>query len=349
MQDTISSIQYSRHGQAGHITLDRPKNLNAIDRAMAEAIMEALAQWQDDPSVQRILIDSSSSKAFCAGGDIKSLYRTIQDEGPKAAHTNMVIPYQAMQMIADYPKPIITLMDGITMGGGIGLGAHARYRVVTERSVLAMPENLIGLTPDAGGSWLLAQAPRPYGLRLALTGGRMAGAQAVTMGFADYLVSSEKLEALKAALLSDTAPEDVILQRYAATDLTPLADAFPRTISTVYDVEDMGPHEGLPVLLSRLEASDEDWAKTDLTTLRSLCPFSLHVTWRMQQKLHATHASCDDAFALETQLVLHMISRPDFSEGVRARVIDKDNAPRWSPATLSEVKEDAVEHCFKVQ
>ncbi|MFT8897714.1 MAG: enoyl-CoA hydratase/isomerase family protein [Acetobacter sp.] len=349
MQDIISTIRSSRHGHVGYITLDRPRNLNAVDRAMAEAIMDTLAEWRDDPAIQRILIDSSSSKAFCAGGDIKSLYMTIQEDGPKAAHRNMVIPYQAMQMIADYPKPVITIMDGITMGGGVGLGAHARYRVVTERSVLAMPENLIGLTPDAGGSWLLAQAPRPYGLRLALTGGRMIGAQAVTMGFADYLVSSEKLEALKDALLSDTSSEDAILKRYATTDLPSLSDAFPQAISTLYNVEDMGPHEGLPVLLSRLETSDEDWAKTDLTTLRCLCPFSLHVTWRMQQKLHATHASCDDAFALETQLVLHMISRPDFSEGVRARVIDKDNTPRWSPASLSEVKEDAVERCFKVQ
>ncbi|MCE0743056.1 enoyl-CoA hydratase/isomerase family protein [Acetobacter sicerae] len=346
MQDNISTIRSSRHGHVGYITLDRPRNLNAIDRAMAEAIMEILAEWRDDPAIQRILIDSSSSKAFCAGGDIKSLYKTIQAEGPEAAHRNMVVPYQAMQMITDYPKPIITIMDGITMGGGVGLGAHARYRVATERSVLAMPENLIGLTPDAGGSWLLAQAPRPYGLRLALTGERMIGAQAVAMGFADYLVSSEKLEALKTALLSDRASEDVILNRYATTGHTPHAEAFPQAISTLYDMEDMGPHDGLPILLSRLEASDQDWARTDLTTLRSVCPFSLHVTWRMQQELHATRASCDDAFALETRLVLHMISRPDFSEGVRARVIDKDNAPRWSPATLSDVQEEAVERCF---
>lgn len=346
MQDNISTIRSSRHGHVGYITLDRPRNLNAIDRAMAEAIMAILAEWRDDPAIQRILIDSSSSKAFCAGGDIKSLYKTIQAEGPEAAHRNMVVPYQAMQMIADYPKPIITIMDGITMGGGVGLGAHARYRVATERSVLAMPENLIGLTPDAGGSWLLAQAPCPYGLRLALTGERMIGAQAVAMGFADYLVSPEKLEALKTALLSDRASEDVILNRYATTGHTLHAEAFPQAISTLYDVEDMGPHDGLPILLSRLEASDQDWAKTDLTTLRSVCPFSLHVTWRMQQKLHATRASCDDTFALETRLVLHMISRPDFSEGVRARVIDKDNAPRWSPATLSDVQEEAVERCF---
>ena len=346
MQDNISTIRSSRHGHVGYITLDRPRNLNAIDRSMAEAIMAILIEWRDDPAIQRILMDSSSSKAFCAGGDIKSLYKTIQADGPEAAHRNMVVPYQAMQMIADYPKPIITIMDGITMGGGVGLGAHARYRVATERSVLAMPENLIGLTPDAGGSWLLAQAPRPYGLRLALTGERMIGAQAVAMGFADYLVSSEKLEALKTALLSDKASEDVILNRYAATEHTPHAEASPQAISTLYDIEDMGPHDGLPILLSRLEASDQDWARTDVATLRSVCPFSLHVTWRMQQKLHSTRASCDDAFVLETRLVLHMISRPDFSEGVRARVIDKDNAPRWSPATLSDVQEEAVERCF---
>lgn len=346
MQDTISTIRSSRHGHVGYITLDKPRNLNAVDRSMAEAIMAILAEWRDDPAIQRILIDSSSSKAFCAGGDIKSLYKTIQAEGPEAAHRNMVVPYQAMQMIADYPKPIITIMDGITMGGGVGLGAHARYRVATERSVLAMPENLIGLTPDAGGSWLLAQAPRPYGLRLALTGERMIGAQAVAMGFADYLVSSEKLEALKTALLSDRASEEFILNRYAATEHTPHAEASPQAISTLYDIEDMGPRDGLPILLSRLEASDQDWARTDVATLRSVCPFSLHVTWRTQQKLHATRASCDDAFVLETRLVLHMISRPDFSEGVRARVIDKDNAPRWSPATLSDVQEEAVERCF---
>ncbi|AQS84413.1 MAG: enoyl-CoA hydratase/isomerase family protein [Acetobacter aceti] len=346
MQDTTGAVRCSRHGHVGHITLDRPKNLNAVDRAMAEEIMDTLDQWRADPSIGRILVDSSSSKAFCAGGDIKSLYKTILQDGPEAAHRHMTIPYQAMLMIAHYPKPVITLMDGITMGGGIGLGAHARYRVATERSVFAMPENLIGLTPDAGGSWLLAQAPRPYGLRLALTGDRMNGAQAVAMGFADYFVSSSKLEALKTALLNDTAPEEIILSRYTTSSPDLCADAFPKMISALYDVEHLGPQEGLPVLLSRLEAADQEWATTDLATLRSVCPFSLHVTWRMQQKLHTAITSRDDAFALETRLVLHMISRPDFSEGVRARVIDKDNAPRWSPATLSGVEKDAVEQCF---
>ncbi|MCH4090053.1 enoyl-CoA hydratase/isomerase family protein [Acetobacter sp.] len=347
MQDTISAIQCTRHGPVGRITLDRPGNLNAVDRAMAEAIMEVLTQWRDDPAVERVLLDSSSSKAFCAGGDIKALYRSIQEDGPEAAHGNMVVPYQAMQMIADYPKPIITIMDGITMGGGVGLGAHARHRVVTERSVLAMPENLIGLTPDAGGSWLLAEAPRSYGLRFALTGDRMLGAQAVAMGFADHLVPSESLEALKAALLGDIASsEETILRHYAEINQTASLDVSSEAIGKCYDVEDLGPQKGLALLLSRLESSDEVWAKTDLSRLLSVCPFSLHVTWRMQQRLHARQFSRDDAFALETELVLHMISRPDFCEGVRARVIDKDNTPSWSPALLSDVKPEDVERCF---
>lgn len=357
MTEITSSIRTERRGDLARITLDQPRKLNAVDRKMATEIMRALTAWRNDDSVRRVVIDSSSERAFCAGGDIKIIQQLIVTEGPDVAHTAMTIPYEAMLMIASYPKPVITFMDGIAMGGGIGLGAHARHRVVTERSVLAMPENIIGLTPDAGGSWLLARAPSSLGLRFALTGERMSGPLAVSMGFADHLVSSGQLERLLDALsLCPENGERGVLQAHDTSTPTTLP---LQAIAETYDFPGhISTHDGLETLLGRLRESQSkhdgakhDWAARDIETLQQVCPFSLHVTWRMRQHLlggpQAVPRTLEEAFALETIAVRHLIERPDFSEGVRARVIDKDNRPFWRPGSMSAVSSEEVERCFR--
>ncbi|NHN87086.1 enoyl-CoA hydratase/isomerase family protein [Acetobacter conturbans] len=352
MTESQPPIRSERRGHIGRITLDRPRQLNAIDIGMARAIMSLLETWRDDDDVRRIVIDSASERAFCAGGDIKRLYGLIGTDGAEVAYRNMVVPYEAMLAIAHYPKPVVTLMDGIAMGGGIGVGAHARHRVVTERSVLAMPETIIGLTPDAGGSWLLARAPSASeGLRHALTGQRMSGAQAMAMGFADHLVSSERLGAVREALAAcEDGEEEAVLRGLAEMVSEDVGALFPAGSAALYDIAIADPHEGLPELLKRLEAvagrPGYEWAEADLEILRQVCPFSLCVTWRVQQEQRLSSRSLDEAFALEMRAVRCLVARPDFAEGVRARVVDKDNAPRWSPSVVAEVDPALVERCL---
>ncbi|NHO31751.1 enoyl-CoA hydratase/isomerase family protein [Acetobacter fallax] len=340
-----------RRGSLARMTLDCPKKLNAVDAATAEEMLSVLDDWRDDSEVRMVLIDSSSPRAFCAGGDIKAIRSIIGQDGPVAAHTSMAIPYRTMLAIARYPKPVVTVMDGITMGGGIGFGAHARHRIVTERSVLAMPETAIGLTPDAGGGWLLARAPRPHGLRFALTGGRMNGAQAVTMGMADHLLHSDCLPSLMDTLADVSGEEiDAVLGNLAAARAGDVS--LPGLLAAsvpVYDALTLTPAEGLPLVLERLEAvivagGDVAWAEEDVATLKAACPFSLHVTWLMQQKL-ASMELITDGFSLESSAVGRLLARADFCEGVRARVIDKDNKPVWQPASIGGVDAEEVANC----
>ncbi|GBQ28877.1 3-hydroxyisobutyryl-CoA hydrolase [Acetobacter estunensis NRIC 0472] len=343
-----SSIRSERYRSLGRITLDRPNALNAITPDMAREIMNTLNDWRDDPGILRVVIDSSSPRAFCAGGDIKALRHIIATQGPDVAHAAMCVPYDAMLTIAHYPKPIITLMDGITMGGGVGLGAHARHRVVTERAVLAMPETAIGLTPDAGGSWLLARSPAPYGLRNALLGCRMHGSQAVQMGFADHFVSSARLASLVEHLAD--IPQGTEGEQLSAMSesLPPFKDEdSPAVLSAFTASASLSSHAGLNELFHRLSHLEDETADRDLVQLQSACPFSLHVTWRIQQILKASPHTLDEAFALETRTVRHLIARADFSEGVRARMVDKDNAPRWQPQTIEDVSSEEIEACLR--
>ncbi|NVN41921.1 enoyl-CoA hydratase/isomerase family protein, partial [Ameyamaea chiangmaiensis] len=197
-------------GQTAFLVLDRPTALNAINLAMADAIANALKDWWSDPGITRIVIDSSAPRAFCAGGDLRQIRDRLLGSGADAAAAQFRRVYDLFADLVRSPVPVISLMDGIAMGGGIGLGGHARYRIVTERSILAMPETLIGLTPDAGGSWLLARAPGFTGLRLALTAGRIEGAAALGAGFADYAVPSADLDTLRDALARDMSVEDAL-------------------------------------------------------------------------------------------------------------------------------------------
>ncbi|NVN36365.1 enoyl-CoA hydratase/isomerase family protein [Komagataeibacter swingsii] len=329
-------IHISHAGRLGRITLNRPSALNALNMDMLDGIDACLRVWRNDPIIETVLIDSASPRAFCAGGDIRAIRRRLETGGLEDGAMPFRRSYRLAAVLAGYPKPVVSFMDGIAMGGGIGLGGHVRHRIVTERAILAMPETAIALTPDAGGSYLLSRAPGLSGLRLALTGGRMNATQALDAGFADRMAPSSTLDAIRHALTHQ--PAGAVMD-----SLPPCApmDAGPDTaaIAPVYDAPDM------PELLRRLRAHPAAWARDDLAALGRACPFSLCLT------LAAWHAArdlpdLDHVLEQEFQLVCHLLQRPDFAEGVRARLIDKDNAPRWIPDRVDAVRPHDIAACL---
>ncbi|OUI95911.1 3-hydroxyisobutyryl-CoA hydrolase [Acetobacter indonesiensis] len=329
-----SSVKTRRTGHMGRIILDSPKRLNAVDLDMAEGIARTLEAWRNDPKVAVVVLESSSPRAFCAGGDLKKICELLQIEGADEAFRQMSRVYAIMQQIAAYPKPTVSVLDGIAMGGGIGLGGHATYRIVTERSVVAMPETAIGLTPDAGGSWILSRAPGFSGLRNAVTGNRMDGQAAITMGFADTLIASEALPTFLDQL-ADKLPQDV----FSATPPAPQSVSV-QSLDTCYNAPD------LDHAIRNLTEHDSEEARQDLDALSRACPFSVQLAWDAWHRARSL-SSLSDAFQQETALVSCLIRRADFAEGVRARLIDRDNAPRWHPRTLAELDRSEVDACFK--
>lgn len=335
-EDSLSgtaTVKTYRAGRLGRIILDRPKQLNAIDLTMAEGLARVLYAWRNDPGVQTVLLESASPRAFCAGGDLKALRRLIQEQGAAVAQETFSRVYKVMRVIAAYPKTTVSFLDGITMGGGIGLGGHARYRVVTERSVVAMPETSIGLTPDAGGSWILSRAPGFSGLRLAMTGNRLNGVGAVMTGFADRMVPCDTLPDI-AALLETRTAKDV----FALID--PLPPVNMQALDACYDAPDIAT-----VLRNLAERGGEDGAR-DLQALLAACPFSVVLAWFAWHRARGLKTR-DEAFQQEEMLVSHLIRRSDFIEGVRCRLIERDTQPQWSPATMMDVRRHEIEACFQ--
>ncbi|CUW45962.1 enoyl-CoA hydratase/isomerase family protein [Novacetimonas hansenii] len=334
---THETLRISRHGHLGRITLDRPRALNALDIGMIEAIAACLARWREDREVRTIVIDSTSSRAFCAGADLRALITLLRAQGAGAARAVFRTSYRLVSMLAGYPKPVVSFMDGIAMGGGIGLGGHVRHRIVTETSILAMPEVAIALTPDAGGSYLLSRAPGLSGLRLAVTGGRMDGAQAIACGFADRMVPSCDL----AQLVDDLArhPAGRVLDLASHVSVADGGWGDVAGIDAVYDAPDMG------VVAERLRTCDAPWAQADRAALAQADPFAVELAWRAFFAARAL-PNLDMVLEQEFRLVCALIERPDFAEGVRARLIDRDNAPQWSCRDGDAVDMRQVAACF---
>jgi enoyl-CoA hydratase len=330
----VEGLTVSRAGHMGRLVLDRPRKLNALDAGLAQGISQALDAWRDDDSVQVVLIESSSARAFCAGGDLRAIREALLAEGPQRAFTLMDRAYDTMRQLAAYPKPVVSFLDGITMGGGVGLGCHVSWRVVTERSVLAMPETGIGLVPDAGGSWLLSRAQGLAGLRLALTGGRMDARQAVAMGFADIHAPSEELDNLRAAL-AHTLPEQVFASMQAE-GTAGAGVALPPELEQCYMAATVAE------VIERLKACDLPEARQDLEDMARASPFSLEAAWHGWHRAREMD-TLDAAFEVERQLVQLVLERPDIAEGIRARLVDRDNAPVWQPARLEDIPAPALQ------
>jgi len=301
---------------------------------MVGAIRQALNAWQDDPAIHAVVIEGAGGRAFCAGGDI----RQVRDASLAGRHTEIeaffVDEYAVNLQIARYPKPYIALIDGVCMGGGIGLSVHGSTRVVTDAAMLAMPETGIGLFPDVGASYLLPRLRPGFGMYLALTGARIHGPDAAYLGLATHYVSRERI-----AVLADEIAEDGIAALAgAALPLPPSPLAALAQDVRCFDAPDV------PAILRALEAMDTGWSRDTLATLRAMSPSS--VLWSFELVRRGAGRTLPECLAAELALTRHATRHPDFIEGVRAMVVDKDRTPRWSPARIEDVDQASTSALF---
>ncbi|MFZ4806141.1 MAG: enoyl-CoA hydratase/isomerase family protein [Hyphomicrobiaceae bacterium] len=327
-------ILIRREGRAGRITLDRPKALNALTYPQVTRIAAALAAWRTDPAVELIVLDATGGKALCAGGDVRAMYDARVD-GSGYARDFWRDEYILNATIACYPKPYVALMDGIVMGGGIGLSGHASHRVVTERSMLAMPETTIGLIPDVGGTWLLAHAPGETGVYLGLIGARMDAADAIYARFADAMVPSDKLGELVARLVAPGPTAGEVI-RALAVDPGPSRLAARRA-----EIDRLFAAPSVEEIRAALGRDDSDTARSDAAALDVRSPKSLKLTLaaiRAARNLPAIEA----ALRIEYRLTVRLYEDGEFIEGVRAQIVDKDKSPKWQPPHIEDVSADLI-------
>ena len=335
---TESEVLTRVESGVGLITLNRPKALHALNRAMCEAMTEALLAWRSDEAVKSVLIDHASERGFCAGGDIRMIAESGAGDASEAKAFFMV-EYRLNHLMFDYPKPITAIVDGIVMGGGVGISEPADVRIATERTTYAMPETGIGLFPDVGGGWFLPRLPGQTGVWLALTGARLKAADTVFLGIHTHYLPADALEAFRFILAADPAyPIDVADGLEADPGEAPV-EAHLAAIDRLF------AFDTVEEIFAALEADGSDWAAAQLAALKTKSPQSLKVTLR-QLRLGATMPSFAANMALEFALGGRVVRTHDFQEGVRAVVVDKDNAPNWSPAGLSGVSEADLDRLF---
>ncbi len=317
----------------GSIVLDRPTALNALDLAMIRRMSAALDAWRDDAAVRAVVVTSASPKAFCAGGDIRAVREVALRDGPGAVREYFAAEYALDAAIASYPKPYVSLIDGYALGGGLGISVHGAFRVVTERAGLAMPETAIGFFPDIGAGYFLPRLRGATGMYLGLTGNRISGAAAVECGLATHYVDSAELPALERALAADGGRGvAAVLDRFARTpgggELHGLQDAVDRCFGA--DTPDG--------VLELLAAERTEWADETLAVLRGASPSSLVITHALLSG--GAGASVAACLERDLRLAVRVAGLPDFAEGVRAMLVDKDRRPAWDPATLAGLTPD---------
>lgn len=321
MTDILLRIE----GRAGRATLNRPAALNALTAGMAADLQAALGAWRKDPAVALVLIDAAGDRAFCAGGDIADLYATGRAGDFGFGQRFWADEYRLNATIAEYPKPVISLMQGFTMGGGVGVGCHAAVRVVGTTSQIAMPECGIGLVPDVGGSLLLARAPGRMGDYLGLTTARMGPGDAIRAGFADAFVPEAGWPALIVHL---GATGEVDLPVHPRPD----APLFRHAI----DIDALFAAPDLPTLIAGLQTAGTDFAAATLKSVLRNSPLSMAATLALLPRLRGG-ATIRDALVQEYRFTARAMEHGDFLEGIRAAIIDKDRAPRWRHAATDDL------------
>ena len=329
----MSDIVIRTEGRAGRITLNRPAALNALTAAMAEALGQALDRWQADDRVEIVLIDAAGERAFCAGGDIAELYARGRAGDFAFGQAFWRAEYRLNRAIADYPKPVVSLMQGLTLGGGVGIGCHAGHRIVGDTSRIAMPECGIGLVPDVGGSAILAAAPGFLGTWLGVTGARMDAALAIDAGFADWHVPEAAWPGLVAALCATADP--AAIEPLAVAPPPPAACPYKRGIETHFH------HPSLAAIWDGLQGVDTPFAAEARGHLTRVSPLAAACAVEMLARLRPD-PDLAQALALEYRFTHRAQERSDFLEGIRAAVIDKDRSPRWRHAGPWAVTQDEV-------
>jgi len=327
-------VLFEQRGRLGVITLNRPRAVNALTAGMAAAMLERLTTWADDDGVATVLVQGSGERGLCAGGDIVAIYEDMLAGGDATADFWRV-EYQLNALIAGYPKPYVAFMDGLVLGGGVGISAHGSVRVVTERTRTGMPETTIGFVPDVGGTLLLSRSPGESGTHAALTGAHLSGADALFLGLADHFVPSENLPALAEALESETA--EATVGRFVQEPPASALAAQRGWIDAAYAFDDAEE------IVGRLRAAGgEAGAVADI--IESKSPTAVKVTLESLRRVRGL--SLDEALEQEYRVGLRCLAGPDFREGIRAQVVDKDRNPQWKPASLAEVTPTAVEGFF---
>jgi enoyl-CoA hydratase len=337
MTATESEVHTSVENGLGLITLNRPQAINALTHGMILAIDATLASWANDDRVRAVAIRGEGERGLCAGGDVRAIYEGAKSN-PAAALEFWADEYHLNARIARYPKPYVALMDGLVMGGGVGISVHGSTRIVTERSRVGMPETRIGFVPDIGGTFLLSRCPGELGTHMGLTGGDVAGADAIHCGLADYFVPSHKLPDLLRALLEEEDLQATIRQFAEGPPPSPLAER------TVWIDSSYGA-DTAEEIITRLRAHGGEAAEM-ASEIEKRSPTSVKITLRAIRSA-AKMSTVEAALNQEFRIASVCLHGHDLVEGIRAQVIDKDRSPRWLPATLAEVSDDAVSNYFQ--
>lgn len=320
MTEAEPTVLLRQEGAAGTLLLNRPRALNALDLPMIAHLDAAIGRLRDDPAVRLVLLEGAGGKAFSAGGDVRRVRELALAGDAAGVRAFFAGEYAINAAIAAFEKPWISLIDGVCMGGGIGLSVHGSHRVVTEHALIAMPETAIALFPDVGTSYVLPRLPGALGRWLALTGARLRGAEAVEAGLATHFVPRDRLPALRAALLEgDAAAVDRFAEAVPPGAIAAQRPAIDRCF---------GPAT-LPAIQAALAAEGTEWARDQAAILGRMSPTSLAVTLELLRR--GTGLDLAGCLAMELALTAPVTSHPDFAEGVRAVLVDKDNAPRWAP------------------
>uniref|UniRef100_A0A669EFL0 3-hydroxyisobutyryl-CoA hydrolase n=1 Tax=Oreochromis niloticus TaxID=8128 RepID=A0A669EFL0_ORENI len=323
-------------GRAGVITMNRPKVLNALNLTMIRQIYPQLKKWESDNETDIVIIKGAGDKAFCAGGDIRAVTEAGK-VGDSLAQDFFREEYILNNAIGSYRKPYIALIDGITMGGGVGLSVHGRFRVATEKTLFAMPETAIGLFPDVGGGYFLPRLQGKLGLFLALTGFRLKGRDVQRAGVATHFVESKKIPDLQKELVDLKSP--------SAEDVSRVLDSYQSQvrISCPNSVR-LFSASSVEGIVKNLKTDGSEFAKKQTETLSKMSPTSLKITLKQLQA--GASLSLQDVLVMEYRLSQACMRGYDFYEGVRAVLVDKDQNPKWNPSTLEEVSDQMVEQCF---
>ncbi|KJK37267.1 3-hydroxyisobutyryl-CoA hydrolase [Streptomyces variegatus] len=324
-------------GRVARITLNRPRALNALTHTMVRRIDEALIEWERDPAVETVVITGAGERGLCAGGDIRAIHDDARDGDGTASAAFWRDEYRLNARIARYPKPYVAVMDGIVMGGGVGVSAHGSVRVVTERSRVAMPETGIGFVPDVGGTYLLALAPGELGTHLALTGAQIGAADALLCGLADHYVPADALRHLLDALAE--LPVAEALAGHVRPPQSGVLAAQRDWIDACYAADTVEE------IVRRLLAHGDPAAKEAAETLLAKSPTALKVTLASLRRAREL-GPLELVLNQEYRVSCAALDTPDLVEGIRAQVVDKDRRPRWSPKTLTEVTDADVERFF---
>jgi enoyl-CoA hydratase len=331
----MAEIIIHRQGVAGRITLNRPQALHALNEEMCLAMDAALKTWATDPEIELVVVDhAKDTRGFCAGGDIRMLAESGAADG-SAAQAFFRAEYRLNTRIKNFPKPYVALMDGVTMGGGVGISVHGSHRVATERTLFAMPETGIGLFPDVGGGWFLPRLGPPLGMWLALTGERLKGGDVCSAGIATNFCESKVVEAVKASACEGE------LGLLEAMDWDESA-AFEKHLDTM---QRTFWKPSVEEIFAALADEPDEWSAKQLVTLKTKSPRTLKIAHR-QLSLGLQMQSFEDNMQMEYRIGSRQVHSHDFQEGVRAVIVDKDNAPKWNPAALNDVTDRDLDAVF---